>query len=71
VAIAREDLSFTAEDLQLLLPRSKGDQEGQGASLGIARGSSPETCPGGRRAADGRPGRAAAGLLGAARVAGA
>ncbi|MDO9714146.1 site-specific integrase [Paracraurococcus lichenis] len=35
----------TAEGLRRLLPRSKGDQEGQGASLGIVRGTKPETCP--------------------------
>ena len=45
MAIAREHVSFTPEGLRLLLPRSKGDQEGQGASIGIARGSRPETCP--------------------------
>ncbi|MDO9713836.1 site-specific integrase [Paracraurococcus lichenis] len=45
VAIDREHLSFTAEGLRLRLLRSKGDQEGQGASLSIARGSRPETCP--------------------------
>src|SRR4051812_41374439 len=45
VAIAREHLSFTAEGLRLLLPRSKGDAAGEGASIGIARGSRPETCP--------------------------
>ena len=45
VAIDREHLTFSAEGLRLLLPRSKGAQEGQGATLGIARGTRPETCP--------------------------
>ncbi|TDH58036.1 integrase [Dankookia rubra] len=45
VAIAREHLTFTGEGLRLLLPRSKGDHDGQGASLGIARGTKPDTCP--------------------------
>ena len=45
VAIAREHVGFTAEGLRLLIPRSKGDAAGEGASIGIARGSRPETCP--------------------------
>lgn len=45
VAIEREHVSVTAEGLRLLLPRSKGDQDGQGASLGITRGTRVETCP--------------------------
>ena len=45
VAIAREHVTFSPEGLRLLLPRSKGDTTGEGASLGIARGGRPETCP--------------------------
>jgi integrase len=45
VAIEREHVSFTAEGLRLLLPRSKGDAAGEGATIGIARGRRPETCP--------------------------
>ncbi len=45
VAIAREHLTFTAEGLRLLIPRSKGDAAGEGATIGIARGRRPETCP--------------------------
>ena len=41
VGIDREHLTFTPEGLRLLLPRSKGDQDGQGA----ARGTWAETCP--------------------------
>jgi len=45
VAITREDVEFTAEGLRLTIPRAKGDQVGQGASLGIPRGKRPDTCP--------------------------
>ena len=45
VAVRREHLGFAAEGLQLMIPRAKGDQEGQGVELGIPRGRRPETCP--------------------------
>lgn len=44
-AIRREDLTFRADGLRLLIPRSKGDQEGEGAEIGIPRGANPATCP--------------------------
>ncbi|MCB4825381.1 site-specific integrase [Roseicella aerolata] len=45
VAIEREHVTVTPEGLRLLLPRSKGDAAGEGATIGIARGRRPETCP--------------------------
>jgi integrase len=45
VALDREDLRFTIEGLVLRIRDSKTDQEGQGADVGIAPGSRPETCP--------------------------
>jgi integrase len=45
VAIAREHVSFTPEGLRLLIPRSKTDTAGQGAEIGIPRGTKPDTCP--------------------------
>lgn len=45
VGIHREHLSFTAEGIRLQLPRSKTDQEGQGAEVGIPRGEKAATCP--------------------------
>ena len=45
VAIEREHVSFTPEGLRLQIPRSKTDTTGQGAELGIPRGSKAETCP--------------------------
>lgn len=45
VALDREDLRFTADGLVLRIRRSKGDQEGEGADVGIARGTRPGTCP--------------------------
>ena len=44
-AVRREDLTFRADGLRLLIPRSKGDQEGEGAEIGIPRGANPATCP--------------------------
>lgn len=44
-AVRREDLTFRADGLRLLIPRSKGDQEGEGAEVGIPRGANPATCP--------------------------
>jgi hypothetical protein len=45
LAIMREHIAFTAEELRLLVPRSKGDAAGEGVSIGIARGSRAETFP--------------------------
>jgi integrase len=45
VAVEREHVTFTADGMRLLIPRAKGDQEGEGARLGIPRGANAETCP--------------------------
>lgn len=45
VAIDREHLRFTVEGMTIHIPRSKRDQEGEGADLGIPRGLNPLTCP--------------------------
>lgn len=45
VAIDREHLRFTEAGLTLTLPRSKTDQEGEGATLGIPRYGERDTCP--------------------------
>jgi integrase len=45
VAVEREHLDFTPEGVRLLVPRSKTDAAGQGATVGIPRGTKPETCP--------------------------
>ncbi len=45
VALDREDVRFTPDGLVLRIRQSKGDQEGEGADVGIARGTRPETCP--------------------------
>ena len=45
VAIEREHVAFTTEGLRLLIPRAKGDPEGEGAGLGIPKGARRETCP--------------------------
>jgi integrase len=45
VALDREDVRFTEDGLVLRIRQSKGDQEGQGADVGIARGTRRETCP--------------------------
>lgn len=45
VVVAREHITFDKDGLRLLIPRSKGDQANQGASIGIPRGVTPETCP--------------------------
>lgn len=45
VALDHEDVRFTVDGLVLRIRSSKGDQEGQGADVGIARGSRPGTCP--------------------------
>ena len=39
------DLRFTPDGVVLRIRQSKRDQEGQGADVGIAPGSRPETCP--------------------------
>jgi hypothetical protein len=45
LAIMREHIAFTAEELRLLVSRSRGDAAGEGVSIGIARGSRAETFP--------------------------
>lgn len=45
VAIDWEHLEPTREGFILTLPRSKADQMGEGARLGLARGKHAETCP--------------------------
>ena len=45
VALDVEDVRFKTEAMVLRLHRSKGDQEGEGADVVIARGAHPETCP--------------------------
>jgi integrase len=39
------DAIFTEEGLQLLVRRSKTDQEGHGATISVKFGADPETCP--------------------------
>jgi len=46
VGIHREHLTFPASGgLRLLIPRAKGDPEGQGEEVGVPRGTKPDTCP--------------------------
>jgi integrase len=45
VAIKVADLQFTKGVLVIRIRRSKSDQEGQGADIGIRRGKHLETCP--------------------------
>jgi hypothetical protein len=45
VGIDREHLRFTAEGMTLFIPRSKRDQEGEGATIGIPRGLNLLSCP--------------------------
>jgi site-specific recombinase XerD len=45
VAIDREHLRFTSEGMTVFIPRSKRDQEGEGATIGIPRGLNPLSCP--------------------------
>lgn len=40
-----EHLRWTRRGLEVLLPRSKTDQEGEGVRIGIPRGQHEETCP--------------------------
>ena len=45
VALDHEDVRVAKDGLVLRIRSSKGDQEGQGAEVGIARGAHPGTCP--------------------------
>lgn len=45
VGLDVEHLTFRADALVLLLPRSKGDPGGEGKRVSIGRGRRPETCP--------------------------
>ena len=44
-AVRLEHVSYTPEGLRLLIPRSKGDQEGAGQAVGVAYGDHAATCP--------------------------
>src|SRR3954469_1744098 len=44
-AVEVEHLSWRPRSLELLLSRSKTDQEGEGVRIGIPRGKNEETCP--------------------------
>jgi len=44
-AVEREHLTFVHEGVRLLIPRAKGDQEGEGAEIGIPKCDRKETCP--------------------------
>jgi integrase len=45
VGVDLEHLTFHAAALELLIPRSKGDPDGEGQRISIGRGRNPETCP--------------------------
>ena len=45
VALDVEHLAWTDEGMRLLVGRSKTDQAGRGAEIGVPRGHSEETCP--------------------------
>jgi integrase len=45
VALDVEDVEWTDDGLLVTIRRSKTDQEGQGASIGLPYGSDPATCP--------------------------
>ena len=45
VAIEYEHITFDKDGIRLLIPRAKGDQANKGVSIGIPRGSTPDTCP--------------------------
>ncbi len=45
VAICIEHLKFTRDGIEIMLPRSKTDQEGRGEIVPIPYGSNPITCP--------------------------
>lgn len=44
-ALQVEHLAFSADGLRVVIPRSKSDQEGAGATLGLHYGERPLTCP--------------------------
>jgi integrase len=44
-ALRVEDLHFVDEGVDVLIRRSKTDQEGEGRTIGIPRGRHPQTCP--------------------------
>ena len=45
IALNVEDLKFTTEGLEVIIRRSKTDQEGKGRKIGIPYGSTPTLCP--------------------------
>lgn len=45
VGVDVEHLRFHADALEVLIPKSKTDVEGEGARISIGRGKQPETCP--------------------------
>lgn len=45
VALDRDDIRFISDGMVLRIRSSKADQEGEGADVGIIRGSGSETCP--------------------------
>jgi integrase len=45
IALDVADLTFTPEGMEVLIRRSKTDQEAHGRKLGIPCGAHPETCP--------------------------
>ncbi|NHN34768.1 site-specific integrase [Paenibacillus sp. S3N08] len=45
VGLDVEDIGFVPKGLVVNIRRSKTDQEGKGQSIGIPRGTKPETCP--------------------------
>lgn len=45
VALDREDVRFTPDGMVLRIRQAKGDQEGEGADVGILKGRQPGTCP--------------------------
>jgi len=44
-AIDRERLRFTSDGMTIFIPRSKRDQEAEGATIGVPRGLNPLSCP--------------------------
>ena len=45
ISLAVDDVVFTTDGLEVMLRRSKTDQEGAGQKIGIPFGSDPATCP--------------------------
>ena len=45
VGLEREHIRITRDGMEITIARAKTDQEGQGATIGIARGRQRETCP--------------------------